>query len=257
MMINNVTARSILILVLLLTSSVAQAGKMYVTDRIVLDLYEADSAVSPVLKQLPTGTPMSVLETNGPYTKVRLKDGTTGWVEGGFLTDEKPIQNLYTELMAEHRALKKQIAASDDQSRIRDLEAAAKDAGWMKVEMDKARNQAKKLEKALAKKDKELAALKKDFTEFKKTAAEQPVAPPPQGNVVSVANVTNELDDAALALGTIEVVELPVTEESSGSGIPIAWFIGTMPVLLAIGIILGIVWLDARIRRRHGGMRLY
>lgn len=248
--------RLLLLSALLLVSAVAQAGKMYVTDRIVLDLYESDSSISPVLKTLPTGTPMTVLETNGPYVRVKLKDGTTGWVESGFLTDEQPIQNLYTELMAEHRTLKKKLDANPDSNRIKELEAAAKDAGWMKVEMDKARNEAKDLKSKLSKSENELASLKKEISALKVAAAEQARAQPEQGSVVSVANVTNELDDAALALDTIEVVELPVSEESTG-GISIYWLIGTMPVLLIIGIVLGMVWLDARIRARHGGMRLY
>lgn len=249
----NTTLRTLLTLTLLLTGTIAQAGNMYVTDRIVLDMYEEDSTISPVIKQVPTGTPMTVLEVNGPYAKVRLKDGTTGWVENGFLTDEKPIQNLYTELMGKYKKLQKQLeAGGGEQPDLEELKAAARDAGWMKVEMNKARDETKSLKGQLELRDKKVARLEAEVQSLKSVAARK------TPDVVSVANVSNETDEAALALETIKVIELPANAEGgSSSGIPLAWFIGVMPVLFILGVIGGIYYLDNKIRKRHGGMRLY
>lgn len=230
--------------------SPALAGqRMYVTDRIVLDMYEDSSRISPVLKQLPTGTAIKTEETNGPFTRVTTTDGTSGWVEGSFLTDEKPIQVLYTELNSKYRKSLDRIdeleaSSSSDKS---DSSEESKDIGWMRGEMKKARKAAKEMESKL----KETGVLLAD-----------------SGNQLDIlqtenVNLREQLNNLATdnASGTNIFNQAPLgsqnTFEDDSWSIPVLWAALGILVFLIIGIFSGIAILDYRIRQRHGGFRVY
>ncbi len=73
----------------------AAAKTVYVTDNIKFTLRSSESNRSKILKMLPSGTPLTVIqEKSSGYTKVR----TPGGVEGYILTrhtQEKPISRWY------------------------------------------------------------------------------------------------------------------------------------------------------------------
>ncbi len=68
----------IIILSLLLHMPSLQAKTFYVTDKVLVGVYEQPNTESTLIKALPTGTPIEVLERNGEYAKIRSPDGTTG-----------------------------------------------------------------------------------------------------------------------------------------------------------------------------------
>ena len=62
----------------LLNSAIAE--KRYVTDRILLGIHiEADEA-STLIKSVPSGTELEVLDTAEGFIEIKLEDGTEGWV---------------------------------------------------------------------------------------------------------------------------------------------------------------------------------
>ena len=94
---------------------VAEAKTFYVTDRVLVGVYEQSNAQSPLIKALPTGTPLEITETKGEYVKISSPDGTKGWVERSYLIETKPSQLAVLELSDNISQLKEQLSLSQSE----------------------------------------------------------------------------------------------------------------------------------------------
>jgi hypothetical protein len=92
---------------------VLPATGAHITDRLVAELYDAPDAAATPERLLETGTPLEVLEQEERFIRVRLSDGSTGWVERRYVTDEKPSRVRLLELQAETGALKHRLAEAE------------------------------------------------------------------------------------------------------------------------------------------------
>ncbi len=99
----------IIILSLLLHMPSLQAKTFYVTDKVLVGVYEQPNTESTLIKALPTGTPIEVLERNGEYAKIRSPDGTTGWVENSYLINHKPAQLIVLDLTDQQKQINEQL----------------------------------------------------------------------------------------------------------------------------------------------------
>jgi SH3 domain protein len=150
--------------ILFVTAATAQADVLYIADDNNLALRNAASSYSPVIRVLPTGTSVTVAGEplrNG-FIKVRLIDGTEGYIKTKYTKKEPPEQDAkdvasknITLLQNEISTLKEQLAKAteaitpgstlekslaterDRLSReLNELKATAKDAVNLKEERD-------------------------------------------------------------------------------------------------------------------------
>ena len=85
----------------------------HITDRVLAGLYaEPESGDTPE-RLLETGTPLEVLEQEERFIRVRLPDGSTGWVERRYVTDGKPSRVRLLELQAQTGLLKRRLADAE------------------------------------------------------------------------------------------------------------------------------------------------
>jgi SH3 domain protein len=79
--------KKIIILITLFISLTTQvlAEKRYVTDRILLGIHTEADETSKLIKSVPSGTELEVLDTEEGFVKIKLDDGTEGWVSSGFI----------------------------------------------------------------------------------------------------------------------------------------------------------------------------
>jgi SH3 domain protein len=107
------------LITLIVTLGSAQAATVYVTDNLSLSLKSEESPRSKVLKALPIGTPLTVIKENkkSGFSRVRLNDGTEGYIQTRHITTELPTRNLtetsskiMESLQAENTALKTELA---------------------------------------------------------------------------------------------------------------------------------------------------
>jgi SH3 domain protein len=70
----------------------------YVTDDLQLALHEEQGSKGSLLKRLPSGTKLEVLEESGMFSRVRTPDGIEGWTKSGFLMTRKPASARVLEL---------------------------------------------------------------------------------------------------------------------------------------------------------------
>ena len=121
------------ILVLLATSSLAQAKTGYVTDSINIPLRSGESERSRIVKMLPNGMQLSLLgdNTENGYTYVQAANGSEGYILTRYISYE-PIARTRLEavtkkleaLQEENKALKEAKSGSADLSKERDKIAA-------------------------------------------------------------------------------------------------------------------------------------
>ena len=108
----------ITVFVLLLTLvGAAAADTRYVDDQLIVTLRSGEGNSFQIVRSLPSGTKLDLLQTDGKYAQVNTQDGTFGWMSAQYLTDQ-PIARDHlatteaklTQLDSENQQLKQQLA---------------------------------------------------------------------------------------------------------------------------------------------------
>ncbi len=211
------------IFLLLLFASIAGSAwaeaTHWVRDRIVVSVRSAPGSDGKVLRSIPSGTGMKVVEHDGAYAKVVLNNGLEGWVASRYLVD-KPIAAMrlakmekeWKQYKEENVRLKKELeelqALSGDLEAVRRLRA-------------------------------ENARLTAEAEKFREINTEP----------LALASENEELRNKNVAIGKeLQMVrqELQVTKDRSDRD----WFLLGAGVLIA-GILVGIVLPRLRVRKKN------
>jgi len=109
---------SLFLTALLLPILIQAQNVQYVSDHLIITMRTGQGSQYQILKTLPSGTRLEVLESNDEtgYTKVRIPDGLEGWVLSRFLSEE-PIakeklaaaQSKLQRLLEQNNALKEEL----------------------------------------------------------------------------------------------------------------------------------------------------
>jgi SH3 domain protein len=99
-----------LILLLIAAAPAAYAQTAYVTDTLRLGIHRAADTSDRAFQMLESGQQMEILERNRNYARVRLPDGTEGYVKAAYLVDDKPAKLIVTEAQAEAERLRQQLS---------------------------------------------------------------------------------------------------------------------------------------------------
>jgi SH3 domain protein len=83
----NSTMRFIVTLFILLLSTAAVGETRYVNDELIINLRTGQGNTYRILRTLPSGTPLEILEENEQYIYVRTRDGIEGWVGSQYLVN--------------------------------------------------------------------------------------------------------------------------------------------------------------------------
>lgn len=266
--IQNIAACLISSLIILLPLS-ASAETLYVTDRILLGVHQQPVEQSPLIKSLPSGTALEVLERQNNFARVRAKDGTEGWVSETYLMQKQPSTAQYDTLFAQYQKSVETLKSVNEQltKRERELQIKRDQVSNMTTSIKDLKKKLKEkngskpvpvdteeLKNAQAKID-ELTAKIIELEQAKQN--EQPVK-------TSEADVTSlQLENThlrgriELALANLEGKKVPTPEELAGirPTYPV-WFWALFIVAIIAGVAGGIAWMDYRHRQRHGGFRL-
>ena len=102
--------------ILILTAVAAQAETVYVADDLNLSLLDAASGHGKVLKSLPIGTPLTLIDkqTKAEFIHVRLIDGTEGYIKSRYTKKQPPVldaKDSADKTLADNAALRAELAA--------------------------------------------------------------------------------------------------------------------------------------------------
>lgn len=100
----------VVILLLLTGMTSAWAETRYVSDRLVITVREGMGNQYRVIKTLPTDSAVEVLEEQGRYLRVQLKDGTEGYVLKQYISRTVPKTTVIAKLKQDVANLEKKLA---------------------------------------------------------------------------------------------------------------------------------------------------
>ncbi len=103
--------------VLWLLSEVSFAQTKYVTDEFEIMLRTGQSGRHEILRQLKSGTPLTVLEQGNDYTKVRLGSGVEGWVLTRYLVNQASGRDRLTALQKKYDDLQQRFSQKVEQEK--------------------------------------------------------------------------------------------------------------------------------------------
>ena len=224
--------------IVLVTTSLAVAKTRYVSDSLVITVRELPDDTSNRIKNIITDTPFEVLEESGDYLKVRLQDGTQGYVKTRYTSTDTPKPTVIEKLTRENSQLKQQYnelksslgeKASAGVERQKELQTELE-----ALKTDLAQQAADK-----SRLEKELASLNKQYTDLKNSA----------DNVVQIINQSEKFraDNERMQ---IEFEALQSENALLLRTAVIKW-VFTGAGILFIGWIMGKV---SRNKRRYGGV---
>lgn len=198
--------------ILLITFGSAQAEVVYVTDTLNLSLRSEENNNSKVVKLLPTGTPLTVIEENRGtgFLHVRMNDGTEGYM---------PIRNTMKEppSHAQLEAANKSLASLQSENATLKAELAT---------IKESITPGTSLEKSL---EAERDQLSRELNELKKTAA----------STVELKNQRDELQERVVNVER-ELQQFKLENQALQDTANQDWFLYG-GLLALVGVILGFI----------------
>lgn len=247
----------------------ATAEKRYVTDRILLGIHTEANEASTLIKSVPSGTELEVLDTAEGFVQIQLDDGTEGWVSSGFVMEQTPSTRKYDVLAHQYEKttqeldkLKVDFAKKDRELEVRRDQLS--NANTTIKELKK-RKSGKvyidpELEKKLAASISEVETLKTQITELEKKP--EPKIDIDQKQIFTELKEVKVQNDVMqkridVALAHLNGERIPTAEElaSIRPKFPV-WYWTLLVIILLLGIVAGYFIMDYRFRRRHGGFRI-
>jgi SH3 domain protein len=260
------------LLVIVLTCWISSLNAAYITDKLVAGLYKENKVSEKPLKALSSGTPVEVIERKDGFIKVRTSDGTIGWVEATYLTDEKPAKSLLLDTQAKVSMLQKQLdqlkalqekgasadAVADLTALQEKLAKAEGQVSQLELQLQAARVNIKNLEEQKALFEREKEKLLEDV----KAGVQQEMDKLEQDNealtqqISQVAKILRLSNDAPVTNEVAQPLPAKASPEIKTSSVikPLGDFV--LWILVAISLItgtaLGYFYMRHRVQQRFG-----
>jgi len=252
------------LLLLGLLTNTASAETTFITDKVSVELFSSTFQRGVLVTTVNSGTVVEVIETDGDFSKIRTPDNQEGWLHRKYLSTEKPTQVSYLQLMAKHKQLEEELEQLKSQSQ-NTAEAEKEKAIIHKIrgDLDQAKktisglqSQLKQKTTALEQSQQQLAALEKQhqdsLKELQTAKAETPAtAAPETAQETPIAQPPAAVEAPAMRSPTQQPPAFDLDYP-----IALKWLLVSALLSILIGGYLGYQWLDNKIRRRHGGVRI-
>jgi SH3 domain protein len=190
----------------------------YVTDQLRLSLYKQASDKSGSIKLLVSGDVLDVLEKQGPYSKVKTREGDIGWVKNGFLLSTPTASYQLIEEQKKNEILVKQLEQyADSKKLVEDYETT-------------------------------ISKISDDFA-----AAQQALHEAEE----QVENLTAQNDDLAQQIDASQQGKLTLNDVLLMLKQYWYFAIAVLVVLFISGFVIGRVLVEAQVKRRFQGVKVW
>ena len=250
-------------------SNLVSAEKRYVTDRILLGIHTEADETSTLIKSVPSGTELEVLDNSVGFIKVKLEDGTEGWVSSGFVMEQTPATRKYDVLAHQYEQttqdldkLKIDYAKKDRELEVRrdQLSNATTTIRELKKRKGGTVVADPEIEKKLTASLNEIESLKLKIANVEKSP--EPILDIDQKQIFNELQLFKEQNNVMqkridVALAHLKGERIPTAEELSSirPKFPV-WYWTLLTIVLLVGVVAGYFIMDYRFRRRHGGFRI-
>lgn len=250
-------SQHLLAFALLLWLPIVAAETSYVIDKLLVGVHEDKNLDSAIVKVLPTGTKLEVIERDGELAYIQDPDNVRGWVDGTYLTNAPPALLQLAVLEREKAALEKQVAAlqtagasaagSATNGTATKVNALTKENTELKGKLSDERLRAGKLQS-------EFAALRAQIRDN---------AAPPDARIVELERDREELNKA-LGVAEKKIAELSARTSLKATSALVPLVVReylttialTLIAMIALGFGSALYLVDVLNRRRHGGFRV-
>jgi hypothetical protein len=124
----------------------ARAESLYVVDHLQVRVFPEATLEGEAVGAIRTGDAVELIGREAEVAQVRLTDGTEGWVEGKYLSEEAPAAVRLEALVAENDRLK--AAAHSASGSATDLKTLQASNAELKAGLDQARAEVTRLREA-------------------------------------------------------------------------------------------------------------
>jgi len=231
-MVNNKKIFYILLSMALTASIEIHAEVVYVTDEVKIGLHKEPSNESPIMKLVPSGTELNIIERENDLIHVEEPEGVRGWINSQNILKTKPGKTKIIELETVKKELEKKIETLEvgpnesvsHQELEQKLNAERLRVGELQVELTNIKSKAGDIES-----NKKLLADIKHL----ESANEQ---------------LIGQLESSGIGVENSDG-KLSPSNNSSLSFI-------SFSIIFIFGVIGGVLIIDYLNRRRHGGFRV-
>ena len=228
---NNKTLFYISVITTCITSVVVHAEVAYVTDKIKIGLHQEASNESPIIKLVPSGTKLNIIERENDLIYAEEPEGVRGWVNSQNILNSKPGRTKVIELETVNKELEKKILTLQNES-------------------EKSISN-EELEKKLNTERLKVGELQVELTNIKSKAGNIESNEKLLADINHLKNANKQLINQLESSGIVSD-ENGNQISSKNSSVKFMSFM----IIFIFGVIGGILILDFINRRRHGGFRV-
>jgi len=212
-------------------SAIVLAEVAYVTDEVNIGLHKEPTNESPIIKLVPSGTELNIIERENDLIHVEEPEGVRGWINTQNALNNKPGKTKINELEITNKELHKKIETLEKKS----TELISQG----------------ELEKKLNSERLKVGELQVELTNIKSRAGNIQTSDKLLTDIEQLKHANKQLIDQLESAGINRKNSLgsikPENESSSFS---------IFLIIFIFGIASGIFILDYINRRRHGGFRI-
>ena len=221
----------LLICIIWVPSTIVLAEIAYVTDEVNIGLHKEPTNKSPIIKLVPSGTELNIIERENDLIHVEEPEGVRGWVNTQNVLNNKPGKTKINELEITNKELHKKIETLEKES-------------------TKLTSQ-EELEQKLNSERLKVGELQVELTNIKSRAGNIQTSDKLLADIEQLKSVNKQLIDQ-FESASINHENSPSSTEPKEE--PLSFFI--FLIIFIFGIVGGILILDYINRRRHGGFRV-
>jgi len=227
-----------------------QAETVYITDSLMVGLHEEKSIDSAILKVLPTGTALEVVSRDNDFVNVRDPKGVTGWVSNDYLISYNPDLNQGSDAGAAQAKRVKELEAELHNIRMQ----MTKPDQWHVIDPDataKLKNENKKLTHQINTEKLKSGELQANLAELRNQISQNGSSSKLIKEAKQLKETNAQLQDEIAKLqGTSN------TNEKDPDSFSLPNPVIFSGIALLLGLLAGVIFMDWRGKRRHGGLRL-
>ena len=221
----------LLIWIIWMPSAIVLAEVAYVTDEVTIGLHKEPTNESPIIKLVPSGTELNIIERENDLIHVEEPEGVRGWINTQNALNNKPGKTKINELEITNKELHKKIETLEKKS----TELISQG----------------ELEKKLNSERLKVGELQVELTNIKSRAGNIQTSDKLLTDIEQLKHANKQLIDQLESAGINRKNSLgsikPENESSSFS---------IFLIIFIFGIVSGLFILDYINRRRHGGFRI-